>query len=354
MRRYQRYRTPGTTSRPVVLQLMSRLTLLLVVAMMVYRFADPGWLRGLDGDAPPAAGAAGKDAPPAKPADRAARQAPQAPAVEPEAAVTDQDPEEAEAFRDERQAITDKTLEIQREEMNAYSRVLHWVENQSFAAMQKRARADLSFTDLVHSPEAHRGELVALRLNVRLLRKIPNTRDGVQLYEAWGPAPDSGMYLYDTIVVDRPAGMPLGEIDEQARFVGYFFKVQGYHPALSKPSDLPLPAPVLIGRLDWRPSEKPQIAASDWLWGAALVGGVLTLALAHFGLMFLRHRRRTFTRLVTSISPTGGPSMEDWLQQAQLSHAPHAGGEEISSADSSASEDLEDRQRPPFSDTARE
>jgi hypothetical protein len=66
--------------------------------------------------------------------------------------------------------------------------------------------------------------------------------------------------LYDTIVVDLPKGMPIGtRISEQVRFVGYFFKVQAYQPALAKPRDPPLPAPMLIGRLVWKQIDLPNV-----------------------------------------------------------------------------------------------
>ena len=151
------------------------------------------------------------------------------------------------------------TLAIQREEMPAYDRVVGWVVNQPFSLLRKRARTDITFNDLVQSPNKHRGQLIELELNVQLLRKIEEQiPSGVPLYEAWGFTNDSGAWLYDTIVVDLPKGMPIGtRISEQVRFVGYFFKVQAYQPPLAKPRDPPLPAPMLIGRLVWPQFEKP-------------------------------------------------------------------------------------------------
>ena len=54
---------------------------------------------------------------------------------------------------------------------------------------------------------------------------------------------------------------------EQAKLVGYFFKVQGYYSPESKPGGRPLRAPVVIGRLIWQPSattlKRPDLQLPD-------------------------------------------------------------------------------------------
>jgi hypothetical protein len=76
--------------------------------------------------------------------------------------------------------------------------------------------------------------------------------------------------------------MPQGaEIHEHVTFVGYFLKVQGYQAAKSRPNEKPLSAPLLVGRIIWRPAPVAAAPKSDpwWMWlgmaGAAIsfVGG---------------------------------------------------------------------------------
>jgi hypothetical protein len=233
------------------------------------------------------------------------------------AGPTDEDPEEADAFKEERQAISDRTLYMRREEMPAYDRVVGWVVNQPFSLLRKRARTNVIFDDLRHSPEKYRGQLIELELHVQLLRKIEEQiPSGTQLYEAWGFTNDSGVWLYDTIVVDLPKGMPTGtRISEQVRFVGYFFKIQAYQPALAKPRDPPLPAPMLIGRLVWKQIELPKIQQSDWMWGYVLLGGFVLIAVVNLAVMFRRNRRRGGLPLATATSTARRLSVDEWLEQ---------------------------------------
>ena len=72
--------------------------------------------------------------------------------------------------------------------------------------------------------------------------------------------------MYDLIVLDYPKGMPLGyDIRENARFAGYFLKLQGYEPANARPGQRPEKAPLLIGRLEWTPPATPPAEQSQQL-----------------------------------------------------------------------------------------
>ena len=155
--------------------------------------------------------------------------------------ATDQDPDEAREAAMEYQAITDGTLELQREEMVPYNRIVRWVQNQSFDTLLHRARSDLIFRQLYQSPDKYRGKLVALDLNVRQVLDVGESENGVQLWEVVGWTTESNAWLYWTIVLDLPKGMPTGpNVSERARFVGYLFKLQGYHEAGAKPNAPPL------------------------------------------------------------------------------------------------------------------
>ena len=82
--------------------------------------------------------------------------------------------------------------------------------------------------------------------------------------------------------------MPIGpNIQEDVRFVGYFFKLQGYEPAKAAPGAMPEVAPTFIGRVLWK--ERPPavfIHQGDIWWVASLGGGVLVILLAFFAWLF--------------------------------------------------------------------
>jgi hypothetical protein len=328
MRRSSRHRFPRTSSISVMPRVMSMITMLAVVAMIIYRARDPGtwrWLARLDGAAPqrapseqPAISAPAAKSQSPTPSTQTAAHAPPEPVA---TGPTDEDPEQADAFKEECQAVTDRIMSMKIEEMAAYDRVVGWVVNQPFSVLRKRARTDVSFNDLIQSPGKHRGQVIELELNVRqLLKSDAQIPSGVQLYEARGFSNDSGCWLYYTIVVDLPKDMPVGpHVDEQVRFVGYFFKDLSYLPALAKPRDPPLPAPVLIGRLVWKQIEVPKVQQSDWTAGYLLIGGFVLIAAVNLFIMYRRNRRRP--GLVTAILKPRTLSVDDWLDQAGTDEA---------------------------------
>jgi hypothetical protein len=322
-------------------RLMSMIAMLAVLGMLVYRARDPNtwrWLSRIDSTAPqkadeePSAGPKQSVVGNGQSADSARSVTPQSPIPNPQSlphapvvtGPTDEDPEEADAFKEERQAISDRTLYMQREEMPAYDRVVGWVVRQPFSLLRKRARTDVIFGDLIHSPAKYRGQLIELELNVQMLRKIEEQiPSGTQLCEAWGFTTDSGAWLYDTIVVDLPKGMPTGtRINEQVRFVGYFFKIQAYQPALAKPRDPPQMAPMLIGRLVWKQIDLPKVQQSDWMWGYVLIGGFVLIAVVNLAILFRRNRRRGGRPLATTTSQARRLSVDEWLDHVDGDETP--------------------------------
>lgn len=227
----------------------------------------------------------------------------------------DEDSEQRDAAMEEFQAVYDKTREIQPEEMPAYWRVMSWVVEQPFDSLCRRSRADFVINDLLGNPDANRGQLLRLDLNVcRVLSyKVPANRLGLtQLYEVWGWTGESQAWLYVGITPELPAGFPIGsDVSERAALCGYFFKLQGYLEAGAAPRATPLAAPLIIGRLDWRPRQKPGVAASDspWLITLIALAGVLLLA---------RVTWMAWRRNVRSLSVPGGSedllTTEEWLE----------------------------------------
>ena len=214
---------------------------------------------------------------------------------------TDVDEEEQEAAIEEFDALTDKTLEMHREEMPAYWRLLSWAEHQDISLLQKRAKKDVVFNDFIQSPDKYRGQLVALKLNVRrILGDDPgkNPLGLKRIYEVWGFTTESQAWLYVGVTGHIPEGMPIGPtIEEQVTFYGYFLKLQGYHEAGARPNARPLIAPVLVGKMVWRPSDFAHLRGQgqglgDWLWILLVGGGIVILWGVRFMLGFLRGSKR--------------------------------------------------------------
>jgi len=293
-------------SRPRVLhhadvtRLVSMLGLLLVLWVLILRAKDPAtWAWLVEEPAPAgfvsaAPAVAGIDATPGSgdtPSSAASEES------RPDPPITDEDSEQREAAREEFQAITDRTTELQPEEMPAYWRVMTWVTQQRPVTLKSRARADFVFNDLIQEPEVNRGRLLRLSLNVRrvLSYEVPQNPLGIQrLYEVWGFTNESKAWLYVGVTPELPAGMPLGpEIAEEAEFYGYFFKVQGYLEAAAGPRVAPLGAPLLVGRLEWRPAAQPVGRTSQelpWMIGLAVLAGLFVVGRGLLAVFQLRRR----------------------------------------------------------------
>jgi len=349
-----------------LLRLVSLITMLGLIVLLMVRFRDPSMWRWLAAEEGPQAGAeaAGpadaqppldaRQAQPALPASSpvpkvtvaAAPAGPPGPSPAPNADApvagpTDEDPEEWEAFTEERQALDDFTFFIQREEMEAYDRLVRWVVRQPFERLWQRAHQEsppVVFNDFVQHRNKLRGKLVYLDLHLRRVLKMPEkTRDGFQLYEAWGFTHQSGGWLYSLVLVDLPPGLREGDVQEHVRAAGYFLKLISYHSALSKPGDRPLYAPVLIGRVMRVQAPAPVPSETEWLASSptgrllAVVGFIaLAAAIGLWQFRSLAGRRRR--RREGSIRPVGSTPrsqppipVEEWLDQAGNGGMPRLG-----------------------------
>jgi len=243
---------------------------------------------------------------------------------------TDLDPEERAAAAEEFQAITDRTIELSREEMPAYWRLFSWISHQSLDELQRRASPAVVFNQFVQTPDEQRGKLFRLDLNVRRVLSYeapPNSAGIAKVYEVWGWTTESKAWLYVVLTAQLPPGMPVGpDVNERAAFAGYFFKLQGYHAAGAGPRDQPLSAPLFIGRLDWMPAPAPAQTRDDLWWLLALGGiaalyGIARLTIRHFG---GNGRSRRPTSAHGDQFPKDD-SLRDWLAKAERS--PAADGE---------------------------
>ena len=191
--------------------LVKGLLKLLVVGMLIFTFKEVAE----QSDSEDADSSAAKA--PSTPAESAPQATPPAPA-KPLVATdpTDEDPEEAEALKEEIQALTDGSLQMGPEEMEAYDRLVRWANSQPFELLQKRARKQSVLADFMQFPDKQRGRLFTLKLNVRRILPVDKTRDGIALHEVWGWTTESKTWLYVAVVIDLPQGMPIGSTAQWA------------------------------------------------------------------------------------------------------------------------------------------
>ena len=318
MRRFYEDNRSRLFGRPQAPRLMTMLLMFAVVGMLFYRMRDPDtwrWLApGEEAQSEAAEKLPGSATPPGTDSATAA------PKLEP-TGPTDEDPDEADEIREARQALEDGSLHTRPEEMVAYNQVLAWVKNQPLGLLRQRARKDVIYDQFIADPEAMRFKIVQLDLIVRQVIKCDiKTTAGADLYEIRGFTSEAGQMLYFGMVQDLPEGMPLGiQIREQAKLIGYFFKLQGYFSQVSKPNARPLRAPVVIGRLVWQPTAPTKDESTPaWVW-VALTIGVVVIGGAGIGVSIFGRRRHSpvLPRRPGRNFDPDAPSVDQWLDQAQ-------------------------------------
>jgi hypothetical protein len=304
------------------MRLLSMITMLVVLGMIIYRAADPATWAWLAGDQQ-------------HPAPRHAAVAAPTAVQQPETIIpgpTDEDVEEWEAAEEQFQAVTDGSIELAREEMPSYWRLFSWAEHQSLAQLQQRASKNVVLNQFLRDPDEHRGKLFQVHLNVRrvLAYEAPANSAGIKkVYEVWGWSDESKAWLYAVLTAHLPEGMPVGpDVYERAAFTGYFYKVQGYHHAGAAPQDKPLRAPLLIGRLSWRPSElrAAQARGNDWSWLWWLVAIAAVFGVLRMGLWLYGRRKPAVHRTADAEldnSPSGS-NLRSWLADAEGDGDAHA------------------------------
>jgi hypothetical protein len=296
-----------------LLRFISMIGMLVLVVMLMIRVRDPAvWKWLADDTGENVANASKGQLPKTAPAE----QSPGAEKVHPALAITDEDPEQQDAAREEFLAITDNTTVTQPEEMPAYWRVMTWVEQQSLDALKERAAPLPAFHDLVQHPEEHRGRLVRLDLNVRRVLSYEASENPLgiaRLYEIWGWTESSKAWLYVVVTPELPAGMPIGaEVYDRAAIYGYFFKMQGYLEAGAEPRAKPLSAPLLIGRVERRVSPPPPSGGTQrvWFWGLCALAVAWVGGRAAWLVWGRRKKPRTAHRRVALAREL---SSDDWL-----------------------------------------
>ena len=248
--------------------------------------------------------------------------------------------------------VNDYTVGTQVPEMPAYERLTRWVTNQSYERLVARSKLQKPiYSQVLAGANDSRGKLYQFDLHVRRVIPYPplhfyNSEDDphepAQLYEMWGDTGEGRGRLYQLIVFEPPAGMPIGpNIQEDVRFVGYFFKLQGYESAKALPGAKPEVAPTFIGRVLWK--ERPPavfIRKGDIWWVASLGGSVLLILLAFFAWLFVfRKGRPNVAQLSMDLTIPSVVSIDDWLEHPE--NGRNTSGLDTRSADDAPDTEIE-------------
>ncbi len=209
--------------------------------------------------------------------------------------------------------VTDRTP-LQSIEMNAYWRLVRWARNTPLMQLFHRADANVLFTQLWEQPDKHRGKPIRLNLQIRrvLRHDAPENDLGItHLYEAWGPTEESRSFPYVVVFEELPPGMPVGpDVYENGTFVGYFHKILQYQAY-----DKTRGAPMLIGRMHWRPNPQTmaKVQPQHDVWPWVLIGGLALLMVARGVVVVLGRTKPRPSLAVAPVAPFDESQGFGWL-----------------------------------------
>jgi len=191
-------------------------------------------------------------------------------------------------LQDQLGLVQDGTLKLQKLEMPSYWQILSVVKRTSFKSLLQNADSKVRFNEFYSSASKNRTRLVTLNINVRRITRYATERnpaDIEQLYEVWGWSETSKAWLYVFVTPELPPGLDANSpVNQNVKFAGYFYKLQGYHPGAAKPDSKPQLAPLLIGKFEIVDAPKQaalnNFAPFEWIVGALiLIVGLIALAL---------------------------------------------------------------------------
>lgn len=147
--------------------------------------------------------------------------------------------------------IRDNTLGVRRDEGDSFFRVLAHARDIPASDLERAARNDVLYINLMTESERFRGEVVTVTGEMWRLREFPASENPYKLgklYEAWIFTDDSNTHPYRVVCTSLPKGMELGQnLRTPVRVVGYFFKREGYE----SPGGMHVAPTVLAKRLQW-------------------------------------------------------------------------------------------------------
>lgn len=198
------------------------------------------------------------------------------------------------AFRDELSLVKDRTLELRPQEMGAYWRLMREQRKRSYEDLRKQARSSQSLASYFQDPDSVRGALVSHSMTVRRVltykAAFEKGEEPTTIYEIWGSTERAKNWLFVLVASELPAGFNEKTIlKKRVTMVGYFMKLQGYHPAAGKSSDRPLAAPLILGKL--KPIDVRQPATSTGTISPVFIlAGLGGLCMALLGTFYFVYR----------------------------------------------------------------
>ncbi len=207
---------------------------------------------------------------------------------------------------DEFETVTDKTV-VGFRDMAAYVKLLDRARATSPAGLKNEARRDVFYSHLWDFPKEFRG--VPVHISGTALQSLYYPSESSKsgwIYEIWISEPELRKNPFVCVGEEVPKGFPIGRnLSEQVTFDGYFLKLMRYEAG-----DVPRAAPMLIGRMSWKPhaDNAGDAANRTTYW---LVGGLALMfvfSLARWGLALRRSflpkkASRPFARPNDEIAP---------------------------------------------------
>jgi len=126
--------------------------------------------------------------------------------------------------------VRDNTLGIRHDEANAFYAVLDHVRRTPTEQLERSARNDVLYVNLMTESDKYRGEVVTVVGDMWRCYEMPRADSaGGPLYEAWVFTADSGTHPYRIVASELGAGLRVGErLRSPVRVTGCFFKREGY------------------------------------------------------------------------------------------------------------------------------
>ncbi len=144
----------------------------------------------------------------------------------------------------------------------------------------QRQRSDILFVDLFKNPEVYRGKPVTLTGTLRSLAKWPNAEvNGFEIqtvYEARIFPEDGQSNPVIVNFLEKPKTIPISDdLNQTARFTGYFFKMYGYRDQ----ADVLRVAPLFLARQIEAVPVPYTSLADEWI---LIVGGIILMLILGF------------------------------------------------------------------------
>jgi hypothetical protein len=178
------------------------------------------------------------------------------------------------------ESVTDRTPLGFRDNA-AYSLLLERARGRTPDELATIARRDVLMSHLWETPKLYRGVPIhVLGTALRVLRYQSKLSPKGWLYEAWVIAPETRRAPYVCVFEDPPDGFPIGaDVSERVVFNGYFLKFMLYEGANATNR-----APVLIGKIGWKPSEPAAKPGESSLlrWTLVILGILFFLSLGRW------------------------------------------------------------------------